>query len=234
MQAKSRTRVVARWGLVVAAMFATLVAGPALHGKEQPKGPPKVSYDGLELVPGTQVEAVWVSPDADFSVYERILILDAHVAFRKNWASDQRRTSLRGVSNRDIERMKRDTAELFREVFVKELGGSRGYPIVDSPDTDVLLLRPAIVDLDVTAPDLDGAGQSYNFAASAGAATLYLELFDSVSGDILARVIDRKVARDRGGFMRWTDRVSNRLAAEKVLGEWAALLRRGLDEIHGR
>ncbi len=95
-------------------------------------------------------------------------------------------------------------------------------------------MRPAIVDLDITAPDLDGAGQSYNFAASALAATLYLELFDSVSGDILARVIDRKVASDRGGFMRWTDRVSNRLAAERVLAEWAALLRWGLDEIQGR
>ena len=51
---------------------------------------------------------------------------------------------------------------------------------------------------------------------------------------ILARVIDRKAASDRGGFMHWTNSVSNRMAAEKILGEWAGLLRERLDEIHGR
>ena len=193
--------------------------------------PPQVSHDGLHLVPDTQVALTYVKPDADFSGYERIMILDTYVAFRKGWAADQRRSSVNRVSNRDIERMKTEMAELFREVFVEKLDVEGGYPVVEDADTDVLLLRPAIIDLEVTAPDV-GSGGTYNFAASAGAATLYLELFDSVSGEILARAMDHKAANLAGSFMRWTNRVSNRAAAEKVLGDWAGLLRRRLDEIH--
>ena len=162
------------------------------------------------------------------------LILDAYVAFKKGWASAQRRTSVHRVTNHDVERMKRELAELFKEVFVEELEAKEGYPVVDTPDTDVLLLRPAIVDLDVTAPATGQPGRSYSFAASAGAATLYLELYDSVSGEILARAIDRKAARDRGGVMQWTNSVSNRSAAKQLLGDWARLLRASLDRIHGR
>lgn len=206
-----------------------LVVGTALAAKKEE--PPQVTHDGLHLVPNTQMALTYVKPEADFSGYLRFMILDTYVAFRKGWAADQRRSSVNKVSTRDIERMKREMAELFREVFVEKLDVEGGYPVVEEADTDVLLLRPAIIDLEVTAPDV-GSGGTYNFAASAGAATLYLELYDSVSGEILARAMDRKAANHAGSFMRWTNRVTNRAAARKVLGEWAGLLRRRLDEIH--
>ena len=43
------------------------------------------------------------------------------------------------------------------------------------------MLRPAIVDLEVTAPNTMAAGRSYTLSESAGAMTLYLEFFDSVT-----------------------------------------------------
>ena len=207
-----------------------LVAATAFAASKEE--PPQVSHDGLHLVPDSRVALTYVKPEADFSGYQRIMILDTYVAFRKGWVAKQRRTSVNKVSNRDIERMKTEMAELFREVFVDKLDVEGGYPVVEDADTDVLLLRPAIIDLEVTAPDV-GAGGTYNFAASAGAATLYLELYDSVSGEILARAMDRQAANHAGSFMRWTNRVSNRAAARQVLGDWAALLRSRLDEIHG-
>ena len=195
---------------------------------------PEVSHDGLHLVPGSEVAAAWVKPEADFSGYDKIMILEAHVAFRKNWAQDHNRTSINKVYNRDVERIKKTVAELFRETFTEVLGEGGGYPVVDAADTDVLLLRPAILDLDVTAPDLDKPGRTYSASASAGAMTLFLELYDSVSGEILARVIDRQIASDHGGQMRWTNRVANRQAAIEILSKWAKALRDRLDEVHGR
>ncbi len=222
-----------RAGLAVATgIFVCLVAAGGAVAAKKAESPPEVTHDGLHLVPGTEMAAVWVKPGADFSGYDRIMLLDAYVAFRKGWERDQRRGSIHKVTSRDVERIKRETAALFREVFVEELDTKGGYPVVDSAETDVLLLRPGIIDLDVTAPDLNTTSRSYNFAASAGAATLYLEFYDSVSGEILARAVDRKAARDRGNFMQWSNKVTNLNAAKEILRGWAGILRSRLDEIH--
>jgi hypothetical protein len=218
--------------VVATALIGALVAGlPVEAKKKMDEGPVQVTHDGLHLVPDTEVAAAWVKPGADFSGYDRIMLLDAYVAFRKDWERDQRRSRLQTITKSDIERMKREVGGLFREVFTEELGGEDGYPMVEEADDDVLLLRPAIIDLDVTAPDVRSTARTYNFAASAGAATLFLELYDSVSGEILARVIDSKVAGE-SAFMRWSNQVTNRAAAREVLAGWAGLLRQRLDEIH--
>jgi hypothetical protein len=63
--------------------------------------------------------------------------------------------------------------------------------------------------------------------------TLYVELYDSVSGEILARAIDREASRFGGG-VQWMNRSTNINEARKMLKSWADLLRRKLDEVHGR
>ncbi len=208
-----------------------MTAGVPLLAKDEV---PEVTHDGLHLLPDTKVAIAWVKPDADFSGYQRVMILDAYVAFRKGWLRDQNRGSIHRITNSDVERIKGDVAELFHETFVEVLGEKGGYPVAETADADVLLLRPAIIDLDATAPDVETTGRSYTFAASAGAATLYLELYDSVSGEILARAIDRKAANHPGDIMRWANKVSNRAEAKRVIAGWARLLRDRLDEIHGK
>lgn len=224
------------WGAVcktvaMAALIAAFAAGVAAAKKE--KAPPQETHDGLQLVPDTKVGLAYLKPGADFSGYDKVMILDTYVAFRKGWQQRQMATSVYKVTNHDMKKIKEATAELFREVFEEKLSEKDGYPVVESADTDVLLLRPAIIDLEVTAPDSQ-ATRSYNFATSAGAATLYLELFDSVSGEILARVLDRKSANYPGQLMRYSNRVTNRAAAREVLAGWAGLLRERLDEVHGK
>ena len=195
---------------------------------------PEVTHDGLHRVPDSKVGFAYQKPEADFTPNKKAMILDVYVAFRANWLRDQNRSSVHRVTHSDMERMKSDVADLLREVFVERLEADDGFPVVEEPGEDVLLLRPAIIDLDVTAPDTSRSSRSRTFTAEAGAATLFLELFDSVSGEILARVIDRQVSRETGGFMTWSNRVSNRAAAQRVMRGWADLLRSGLDEVHGR
>ena len=99
----------------------------------------------------------------------------------------------------------------------------------DGSGDDVLLIRAAIIDLDITAPDTASPGRSTTYTASSGAATLYIELFDSVSGQIIGRAADRQVARRSSGWMTWTNRVTNTADARRIFGSWADQLRKFLD-----
>ncbi len=189
------------------------------------ENPPPQTHDGLQLVQERKVALAYVDPDADFSVYDKFLILEASVAFKKNWRRDHR-----SATAKDMERIKADMAKLFRETFVETLSEDGGYEIVNEAGEGVLLLRPAIIDLDVTAPDTMSAGRSYTFASQAGQATLFIELYDSVTGDILARAVDRRATRDNI-TMQWATRASNRADAKALMKQWATLLREAMDDV---
>lgn len=193
------------------------------------KDAPEVSHDGLHLDPDvTDVALLYVKPDADFSVYTEFLMLEAYVAFKKNWQRDTK-VAGRRVPNSEMEKIKVEAAELLHESFKKELDEVGGYKFVEKSGDSVMILRPAIIDLDITAPDIPVAGRVTNYVASAGAATLFLELYDSVSGEILARLIDRKRMQDYG-YARWANSVTNRADAARMFRRWASLLRQGMDE----
>jgi hypothetical protein len=197
---------------------------------------PEVTHDGLQRLEDSKAAIAYVKPGADLSVYDRFLIVDCFVAFKKDWQKDYNRDqrSLSGqVTDKDMERMRNDMAELFREVFVEELTENDGYELVDAPAEGVLLIRPAIIDLEATAPDVQSAGRSTTFVDSAGTATLFIELYDSVSGEILARAIDRKADRSHGR-MEWSTGTSNRVNAKRILRTWAGWLRERMDEVHAR
>ena len=213
--------------IIVILALALAFAGIASLGVRSTDAP-QVSYDGLHLDPDSDVALLYVKPNADFSVYEEFLMLEAYVAFKKNW---QRNTKVGGrrVSNKDMEKIKVEAAELLHESFKKELDEVGGYKFVDKAGDKVVILRPALIDLDITAPDIPVAGRVTNYVASAGAATLFLELYDSVSGEILARLVDRRNMQDYG-HARWASSVSNRADAARMFRRWGTLLRQGMDE----
>lgn len=223
-----------RISTISAALVPTLMLAPRPELMASDDEPPEFTHDGLQRVIDSKAAIGYIKPNADFSEYSRFMILDCHVAFKKNWQRNFNRTSRslsRRVTDNDMERMKNDMAELFREVFVAELTENDGYELADTPAADVLLIRPAIIDLEASAPDTQSsASRSYTFVDSAGAATLFIELYDSVSGEILARAIDRKADRSHGR-LEWASRSSNRAAARRILRTWAGWLRERLDEI---
>ncbi len=190
----------------------------------------EISFDGLKPVEDASVAMAYIDPEADFSAFTRVMILEPYVAFRSNWQRDQNRSRSRNIRARDMERIKTDVAALFKQVFAERLAADNGYEIVDEADYDVLLLRPAIIDLDISAPDIPTAGRSQTFTATAGAATLYIELFDSVNGNIIGRAADRQATRGRGGMVTWSNRVTNTAEARRMFGGWADQLRSFLDQ----
>jgi hypothetical protein len=187
----------------------------------------EVAHDGLERVAKSKVERAWVKPGVDFSQYTEVGLLDCFVSFRRNWKMNHP-----GVRKRDMERITSGLADEFRQVFTNELENG-GYPVVADTAENVLLIRPAIIDLDVAAPQKNTGGRSDSFTTSPGAMTLVIELYDSVSNEILARAIDRRRARNVGNI-QWTTSGTNREAARRILGRWAGMLVAKLDEVHGR
>jgi hypothetical protein len=185
------------------------------------------SFDNLITVEDAEMAMAYINPDADFGAFTRVMILEPYVAFQSNWERSQRRGSGR-VSARDMDRIKADVASMFREVFTDILEANDGFEVVDESDYDVLLLRPAIIDLDITAPDTNSAGRSRTFVASAGAATVYIELFDSVSGSRIGRAVDRRAASS-SGTVSWSTRVMNRSEGRRMMTVWAERLRTFLD-----
>jgi hypothetical protein len=201
------------------AILFCLVTGTVLAQEESADA----SFDGLQRVEGARVGAAYIDPEADFSVFQRVAILDPHIAFRSNWQRDVNRGRSRNISARDMERIRADMQTVFRDVFTQRLEAA-GYQIVNEADYDVLVLRPAIIDLDIAAPDRAQAGRSRTYTATGGAATLYIQLLDSVSGDVIGRAIDRTVARTAGGQVSWTNRVTNLTDARRAMGRWADIL----------
>ena len=119
-------------------------------------------------------------------------------------------------------------AEEFRKEFTKVIG-DKGYPVVDEVGEDVLLVRPAIINLDVTAPDLMTANMGMTVVRSAGSMTLYLELYDSATSELLARVIDAKA--DNRGIAQRANRSTNKAAADRIIKGWASELADHLGDV---
>ena len=202
----------------------------ALVASAAKKDPPQVTEDGLHLVPDSKLALVYADPEADLSWYSKVYLVDATVSFKKNWARDQRRSSRSmRISSKDMEKIKTTLAEEFYTVFKTELQ-EHGYELSDEAADDVMIVRPAIINLDVNAPDIPSAGRSTSMTSSAGEMTLYIELIDSVTGDIFAKALDRRTDRAAGGFYTWSNSVTNRAAAQRILKGWATILRKALDE----
>ena len=107
------------------------------------KNLPPVNDEGMELVKNSKLATVYADPGADLSIYNRVMLLDASVAFKKNWKRDQNRGVSMKVKDRDMVKIQEEVATLFREVFTKELVDG-GYQMAYEAGEDVLLVQPEI------------------------------------------------------------------------------------------
>lgn len=193
--------------------------------------PPEMSPDGLRLQKDTGSRVIYVRPGAKFGKYDKVAILDCLVEFDKNWQSNynsQQVDPSAFVSTDDMNRIKKELAQEFKKVFTRQLQANGGYQVVDTAGPDVLVLRPAIINLRVTQPDLMTPGVGMTVIRSAGSMTLYLELWDSMTNTILARAMDAQADQGLGGA-QVASSVSNTMAADFILRQWADALRKNLE-----
>ncbi len=213
--------------IVITVLAGLTAAGPALSKDKYPD----VTADGLTRVDSKYLDAVYRLPEADLSSYTKIMIAECDVSFRKNWQRDQNRD--RGLVDKvkadDMERIRNDMAERFREIFTKELQEKGDFRIVDSAGDDVLLLRPQIVDLNIFAPDVRAPNSNRYYTTEAGRMTLKMDLLDAASGTLIGRVIDKRRARE-DSVARITNSVTNRVEMDRIMRRWARILRDSISE----
>ena len=82
----------------------------------------------------------------------RIALFLRRVSRSRSWQRDQNRSRIK-VNTKDMEKIKTGLAELFEQVFAEKLSEA-GYELTEERAEDVLVVRPAIINLDVYAPDV--------------------------------------------------------------------------------
>lgn len=198
---------------------------------------PAVSDDGLKRGDSGKMDAVYWRDGATLAPYNRVNIAPAEVSFRDNWMRDQNARRELGddrIRQEDVDRIRAQLAEAMTEEFSKVLTEGGGYEVTEDTGDDVLLLRPAIIDLDVNSPDISRsrADRTVTYSKSAGKMTMNLGLYDAASDQLIGRMIDFQQDIDSGIF--WiSNSVTNRAEANRMLRTWAEWLRDSLDEAHG-
>ena len=214
--------------LAIVLLCAALFSVPALAKKQQL---PEVDEDGLHLLKDTKVAVAYAKPGANLEPYTKVMLSDCFVQFKQNWQHNynMNQIGLSGtITDKDAEAIKKQLAEEFRTIFTDVLT-SEGFEIVDEAGPDVLLLRPALLNVDVTAPDIRSTGMSRTYIRSAGEMTLYMELYDSATDTLLARVADPHADPER--MSKLANRTTNKKMADRILRSWAELLAKHLAEV---
>jgi hypothetical protein len=170
------------------------------------------------------LDSVYVRPGASLAPYKRVMLRHAEVSFDQNWHPFK--DPVMQSRKVDPNRIAREIEEAFNEITVRELQ-QHSYELVSSPDDDVLRVVPVITDLFVKFADQAGPDAARPLVLEMGHMTLVVELRDSVTNTILARVIDRVDAGSAG--VPVGSGLTSGEVAERIITEWAIALRTALD-----
>jgi len=213
-------------------VFSTLLS----MGCSTSSNAPQVSEDGMQLKVDKRSTIAYKKEGVNFAEYTQVLIQPSQVAFKKNWKRDYNRNQAvlsSRIKDEDVIKIKSSVAKLFDDVFKEEFAKAGDNPVVDKAGTGTLIIKPSIINLDINAPDIQSAARVKTFTSEAGKATLFLELFDGVSGEILARIVDTEIVGNHNN-VAWANRVTNTADAKRTIRKWAKKLREEYDRAHGK
>lgn len=204
-----------RFVAVTVAVLALSAGGMAVSA-----APPPTTWDQLVQVKSKRFDLVYLLPGADFRGYTKVMIDPAQVAFQKNWLRDYNDTTMdlsSRISKADLQRTIDEGAKGLTEVLTE--GYTKGgYPVVAEPAPDVLRISAGVINISVNAPESRSAARTRSFAQEAGQGTLVVEVRDSETRAVLARVIDNRVAGDTMVLMR--NSVTNKADFRNLAKTW--------------
>src|SRR5688572_3827664 len=170
---------------LAAAVVMSAAAGCAPSAQKEK---PERTWDGLELVEREGLDKVYMRPGASLAPYKRVMLRHAEVSFDQNWKPFED-PGLKS-HNVDPNKIVREVQETFGEITERELRKG-SYDVVSNPDDDVLRVVPLIADLFVSYRDTAESGRGGAPIIDTGHMMLVVELRDSVTNTLLARVLDR-------------------------------------------
>jgi hypothetical protein len=190
-----------------------------------------LTRDGLRLVELSGFQRAWVRPGVSFTDYHGIRLHEQDIAYRQPPGSVRDRISGNITGNYSLTNHVRTSfSQYLVQIFAKEFGESE-LDIVEETGPGVLDARVGLVNLVIRWP-LDFLGGEYDhYVDSIGAVSIRVDLHDSVSGELIARVAER--AEIDSGMSRPVQ-VSAGTAIHEVrrlLSGWATRLRLLLQEM---
>ncbi len=191
----------------------------------------EVSFDGLHVVDNSAFREAWADPDIEFSRYNKIMPGGAFFEFR---AVKRTSNTTRARSNTREFYIDEDARARLEEevttIFTEELAQSTRFTVVDEPGPDVLIIRGGLHDIvSFVPPQPIGRGEIWLSAVEE--ITLLLEVVDSLSGEVIARAVERRAAQQGGGMAIRANSVTTWAEVRRLTRRWATTLRDGLDAI---
>jgi len=161
---------------------------------------------------GARVDQAFVSPDADFSLYSKLLAQPLEIYYP---------TDAPAPGEDELDRLR----QIFRDAFLGELADD--YEIVAEPGPDVLTVLAQIVDLKVTGPlgTYESTGRLRQLVTK-GQLTFLMEVRDSLTDRVLARAGET----EDGTETSLTEEEASWAEVEVAAQRWAELFRSWLDE----
>ena len=207
-------------------LLACALACTFVSGCNALPGPREITADGLERVPSRASGGVFRAPGAPFTQYKRVIVEPLTIAFVKGWEARHE-----DFPAEDLARLRTDAARDFREAFARVLIHQGAYSFADDPAPDVLMISPAVVDLDIPAPEIRPSDKHVLTTRSV-AMRIAGDLRDAATGKLVGRVDAFTGGEEYGigpGQLRSANRVTNTHEMRLGFTKWAHLLREALD-----
>lgn len=215
-------------GAVAMLCMGLLAMSAAAPGSDIPE-----IWDGLVRVKSTQLEAVYLLPGADFRPYDAVLAESSRASFSKRWLTDVNepmRASGGGISEEDATEILLAMQSNFDEIFAETLRKA-GFSVVQGPTPGALQVSTAVIDLYVNAPEGKSVAIERIFVVQAGRATLVMEVRDSMTGALMARVVDRRATRTAA---KQASSASDLADFRRLFQDWARSSTAWLDKLKTR
>jgi hypothetical protein len=184
---------------------------------------PETNFDGLEEVKSKYFSAAFVRPGINFSDYRELLISESELAFRTPDRTKQEFPLTAEQKNR--------FRQLLDAEFAKEFASSNTLQMTSSSGPNALKLDVRVQDIVAMVPPRSVSGVGDIALQALAEATLIIELSDSESEEILARIFDRRAIQGTAIAQRRGPPVTQWDQVEAVCNRWAATVRARLDVV---
>jgi len=214
--------------MIIRALLLALLVGACTPQTSVPVTVPTTNLDGLESVSSKYFSAAFIRPGVGFSRYQELLVSGSELAFK----TPDRAKQQFPLSAEQKDRFR----TLLDAQFAEKLADLDNLSLTDAVGPDALAVQVRVQDILATVPPhaVGRSGWGSLSLRALGEATLVIELSDSESGEILARVYDRQaiegvaIAQNQAEpITRWED-------VEALCTKWASTVRDRLDVVVGK